>query len=457
MSDTWEILRRRCEQSVDEGMEELLEILRIPSISSQGLGRTCAYHMEGLFRRDGWQAEVVDLGTPNPAVLASIDLGGGPPAATLLIYGHYDVQPPEPLEPWLSPPFEPDIRDGRIYARGSADNKAQFYCHILAVRAIRETLCLPVRVKLILDGEEEMGSPTMADLVSLRHDALQADLMLTADGGIHPSGRPVVTFGCRGVAELAIRVRTGNSDRHSGNFGNLHPNAAQRLAQILAEIKGPDGRVRVPGFYDDIVPPTAREREALRAIPFDAEQMRRSFGAVALDGPADVHPMERLMFLPTFNVAGMHSGYTGPGFQTVIPSEAVAYIDIRLAASQDPDKMRKAVADFVAKIAPEATVEPLGHPYLPARTPMETELAQAVIAGVRTGFGQEPLLYPSVGASGPKAVFVQGLGIPSLTVPYGNADEMNHAPNENMSIACMHAGVRTTAAIACELAGGKHR
>jgi len=426
------------------GLPDLFASIRIASVSAraQRLEESAAFHRD-LLARDGWRAEVI-MAADNPCVLAEI--GDGP--RTVLIYGHHDVQPMEPESAWRTPPFEPTIQDGRIYARGSADNKGQFFAHIFAARAFRKTNAkIPARIRLILDGQEEMGSPHMARLVQDNRERLQAEFMYTADGPVHGSGRPLVTFGVRGVCKLRLTVKTANSDLHSGNWGNLAPNAAMRMAQILAAMKGADGWVKVPGFYDDVAPPTEAERQALDRIPYDAAGELAGIAASAKpDGPTERSAMERLMFLPTFNVTGINCGYTGPGFKTVIPSEAAAQIDVRLVVRQDPQRMYALLRAWLAQHAPDAALEFLGS-YQPSRTPMDAPAVPVVVEAVRRGFGQEPLLYPGIGGSSPDAAFAQGLGIPSMLVPYGNADERNHAPNENLRLDYLEAGSRTSAAL----------
>jgi acetylornithine deacetylase/succinyl-diaminopimelate desuccinylase-like protein len=430
------------EAEVQQGLEDLFAAIRIPSVSArrQSLDESAGF-LRGLLEKDGWTAEVVHAGS-NPIVYAEV----GPAAApAILVYGHHDVQPPEPDSAWTSPPFEPVIRDGRIYARGSSDNKAQFFAHLFAVRALLREGSLASRIKLVLDGEEEVGSPSIGEFVSGHRDRLQARFCVTADGPAR-TPRPQVVFGVRGIVELRLSVRTSAGDLHSGNWGNLAPNAALRLAQILAEVKGPDGRVRAPGFYEGVRPPTDLERKAMAEIPFDAAEAAASIGAAGLDGPDEMPPLERLMFWPTFNVTGITSGYTGPGFKTVLPAEAMAQIDVRIVVDQDPDRVYTALRDHIARIAPEAKLEKLGH-YLPSRTPLESPYAQNVIDAVRAGFGEEPLLFPCAGGSSPEAVFSQGLGVPAFHIPYGNPDQRNHGPDENMRLDYLLAGARTSAAL----------
>jgi acetylornithine deacetylase/succinyl-diaminopimelate desuccinylase-like protein len=448
----WQTLATAVEAEVESGLEDLKAALRIPSISAhnQNLEESAAF-LTDLLRRDGWSVEVVRVGD-NPVVFAEI----GPRVPSVVVYGHHDVQPVDPEAAWTTPPFEPELRDGRLYGRGTADNKGQFFGHIFAVRAIRRAMGeLPAGVKLVLDGQEEMGSPEMPRFVELMRERMQgAAFCFTADGPARVEGRPQVVFGVRGVLKLRLTLKTSATDLHSGNWGNLAPNAALRMAQVLAAIKGEDGRVRIPGFYDEVRPPTPAEREAIAAIPFDPAEAAASIGAPALDGPDDVSPMERVMFWPTFNVTGISSGYTGPGFKTVLPSQAVAQIDVRLVADQDPDRMFALIRDHLSEFAPEATLEKLGH-YLPSRTPLDSPGADIVIAAVRRGFGIEPLLVPCASGSSPEAVFAHGLGIPAFHSPYGQPDQRNHAPDENLRYGNLVAGARTSAALILEVAAGR--
>ena len=277
-------------------------------------------------------------------------------------------------------------------------------------------------------------------------------MCLTADGPTRLEGQPEVVFGVRGSLKVRLTVQTAATDLHSGNWGNLAPSAAWRLAHVLSELKGLDGGVTVPGFYDHVVPPTAAEREAMAALPFDAAEAQSSIGASFLDGPPDVPPLERLMFLPTFTVVGIQGGYTGSGFKTVIPSEAWATIDVRLVVDQDPDWMYGLLERHLAGVAPEARLEQLGY-YRPSRTPLDTPVAAPVLDAVATGFGRRPLRVPCAGGSLPDGAFATGLGIPVLDVPYGAPDQRNHAPNENMRLDNIRMGTLTSAALVTLLAG----
>ncbi len=450
MPDTdWAELQAEVDSTVDGGMDDLFSSLRIPSVSDDAAAlQRSASHLEGLLERDGWSVDIVPM-EGNLIVLA--EMGEGP--NSVIFYGHHDVQPVEPLDAWLSPPFEPVIRDGRIFCRGSADNKGQFFCHIFAARALRRNRGkVPIRVKLVLDGLEEAGSPHLADFVERRRDTLQGALLcLTADGPTRQEMRPEVVFGVRGILKLKLRVGTANTDLHSGNWGNIIPSAGWRLAHLLSQLKGSDGRVTVPGFYDGVVPPTELERRAMAEFNYDVDEAKRSVGATSLDGPVDVPPLERLMFMPTLTVNGLEAGHDA---KSVIPCEATAHLDVRLVANQDPDSMFDLLRNHLRQIAPDATVERRGaDSYLPSRTPLDLPIAAKVISAVRTGFGRDPLRVPCSGGTLPDSIFARGLGIPVLDVPYAGRDQRNHAPNENMRLDHIRCGSRTSAALLLGLAG----
>lgn len=431
--------------AVEAGLEDLFGALRIPSISAhkQALGESAGY-LRGLLERDGWTAEVQTVGG-NPIVLAEI---GSPDAPAVLLYGHHDVQPVDPESEWTSPPFEPTVRAGRIVGRGTADNKGQFFCHLFAVRALKKLRGgVPCRLLLVIDGQEESGSAEMPEFIDRNRARLApARFCLTADGPTQLEDRPEVVFGVRGVLELRLEVRTAATDLHSGNWGGIVPSAAWRLAQILAGLKDATGRVTAAGFYDDVVPPTPLEREALREIPFQAQDALRSVGGAFLDGPGEVPALERLMFLPTFTVNGIEAGYSGPGFKTVIPSSAWCYIDVRLVVDQDPDRVYECLRSHLARVAPEAKLEQLGY-YRPSRTPLDSPMAPIVLGAVEDGFGKAPLRVPCAGGSLPDAAFGRGLGLPIFDVPYGSPDQRNHAPNENIRLDHLRAGTATSMAV----------
>jgi acetylornithine deacetylase/succinyl-diaminopimelate desuccinylase-like protein len=434
-------------------LDRLFEYLRLPSISAQGIGiAETADHVAGIMRAAGLSTRLIPT-AGWPAVFGErLNVEGAP---TVLLYGHYDVQPPEPLEAWVSPPFEPEIRDGRIYARGVADNKGQHLAQIFALEtllAVRNEL--PCNVKVLLEGEEEIGSPRMADLVRDHRDTLSADLVITSDGPVHETGRSCIVLGVRGVLSFDLRIRTADRDLHSGNFGGIAPNPIWKLVHLLGTMKNPAGEITIDGFHDDILPPTPREREALEAIPVDIAASMRAIGVRELDAPRERGYYERLSFWPTLTVNGLHAGYGGPGSKTVLPCEAAAKCDIRLVANQKADDILEKVTAHVTRHAPDVQVIYLGSMH-PSKTPLDSPWTESIRQGIIAAQQENPLLIPSLGGSLPNYVFTDILGVPAFVVPYANHDEANHAPNENLEVERFFAGIKTGAGMLTAI--GAHR
>ena len=317
-------------------VDELLAYLRQPSISSENVGvKECAAMLRQIMTSCGLESRVLPT-AGHPVVFGEHRAGAGLP--TVLIYGHYDVQPVDPLDAWQTPPFEPAIRNGRIYARGSGDNKGQHLAQLLALRAYRETAGeLPVNVKVLVEGEEESSSPNLALFVQENRDLLHADVVYVSDGPVHESGRPLLVMGVRGILYVELQARGARSDLHSGNRGGVAPNPAWQLVELLATMRDEQGRLLIEGFYDGVRPPSAAEQAAIAALPLDLPSVLTQLGVPQLPPPADVGYYERLMLLPTLNICGFHSGYGGPGKKTVIPSTAAVKMDMRLVPDQDPE------------------------------------------------------------------------------------------------------------------------
>ncbi|MFN3937693.1 MAG: M20/M25/M40 family metallo-hydrolase [Gemmobacter sp.] len=433
----------------DDHVRRLADYVRHPSISAHDIGiREVAAILVGKLTALGFSTEAVPT-AGHPMVLGHRHEAPGRP--TVLLYGHYDVQPPDPLELWQSPPFEPTVRGGRMYARGVGDNKGQHLAQLLAIEAhLAVHGRLPCNVTVLLEGEEEIGSPRIADFVAANRDRLRADLVVTADGPLHPSGRSVVTFGVRGVVNFDLVARTGRTDAHSGNHGGTMPNAVWTLVHLLASMKAADGRITIAGLHDPVLAPSAADLAAVAALPVDVPGYLAEMGLSRLDAPEDRGFHERLMFHPTLTVNGLHGGYGGPGSKTVLPCEAVAKCDIRLVEAMTPAHAMACVRAHVAAHAPEVEVIERGG-MLPSRTPLDSPFAAPVIAAIRAARGEEPLLYPAVGGSLPDYVWTKVLGVPAFVTPYANADERNHAPNENLDLELFHKGIRTGAALLHEL------
>lgn len=437
------------EENRESFIERVMDYVRHPSISAQnnGIKEVAAILVDML---QGMGMEATTIPTKNhPMVLGRMEKQPGKP--TVLLYGHYDVQPPEPYELWDSPPFEPTIRNGRIYARGIGDNKGQHFAQLMALEShLKVTGELPCNVIFLLEGEEEIGSPHIAEFVAEHADKLDADLVVTSDGPLHESGMPIITFGVRGVASFELRAKTANRDAHSGNFGGVMPNAIWKLVHLLATMKNDRGEITIDGLHDIVVPPTNMEREAVSKLPLDLDAIKADLGIKELDQPLDRGYFDRLMFHPTLTINGLHGGYGGPGQKTVLPCEAFAKCDIRLVESLTPDYVFEKVRAHVEAHAPDVEFVPQ-NAMLPSKTPMDNPFAAVIRDAIVAARGVEPLLYPTVGGSLPDYVFTKILKKPAFVVPYANADEANHAPNENLKIDLFVDGIRTGAALLSKL------
>jgi acetylornithine deacetylase/succinyl-diaminopimelate desuccinylase-like protein len=433
----------------DAYLARLLDYVRQPSISAHGLGiAETGQFLLGELQALGMDAQLIPTAGWPMVYARRMDAPGAP---TVMFYGHYDVQPPDPLDAWVSPPFEPEVRDGRIYGRGVGDNKGQHFAQLLAVEA---TLAcrgkLPCNLVVLLEGEEEVGSPHMPEFVRQHRDLLDVDLVITADGPVHESGRSCVLFGVRGVLSFELRARGANRDLHSGNWGGVAPNPIWTLVQLLATMKNTVGEITIDGFYDSIIPPSDLERAALASLPVDPERVLRELGLRAFDAPADRGLGERLSLWPTLTINGLHGGYGGPGSKTVLPHEALAKCDIRLVANQSVEEIAAKVEAHVRRHAPDVTFINQGG-MDPSKTPIDSPFAAPILAAVAMGQAEEPLVVPAMGGSLPDYVFTKVLGVPAFVVPYANADEANHAPNENLEVERFYKGIRTGAALMAHL------
>jgi acetylornithine deacetylase/succinyl-diaminopimelate desuccinylase-like protein len=354
------------------------------------------------------------------------------------------VQPPEPIEAWISPAFEPEVRDGRVFGRGVADNKGQHLAHILAIKAYNEIAGrTPINVKLILEGEEEAGSPHLDDFVRSHRDLLACDLVITSDGGIDPSGRPLVSFGVRGMLSLELEARGATMDLHSGRFGNLAPDPAMQLIDLLASMRGPNGRITIDGFHDDVRAPTQGELELAARVPFDPDEFAKELGLTEPYVTNALDYARGVMFEPTMTINGIASGHTGEGAKSIIASSALVRFEFRLVVDQDPDALFEAVKAHVAERAPQVEVRYEGA-MAPSRSSAEMPVASRLIEAVREASGQEPVITPSAGGSLPDYVWTQTLRVPSVLVPYANHDENNHSPNENLTLDAFYGGIETS-------------
>lgn len=420
----------------------LCDFIGVASISARGEAlREGAEAVQQLCQRCGLLTRLL-LGPGAPVVHAWRAAPAGAP--TVLFYGHYDVQPPEPLDAWHSDPFRGEIRDGAVYGRGAGDNKGQLLAHLFAVRALLEARQLAVGVEFLIEGEEEIGSPHLGAIVEAHRHELRADLAITADAPVHEDGSPVVILGVRGLLYLEIEARGAATDVHSGNRGGVAPTPAWDLVQALAGLRSADGVVTVPGFHDAIRPPTATEQRMVAALPPLRAALHEQLQVERLATNGD--PWTALMFEPTLNICGLTSGYQGAGAKTVIPARATAKVDVRLVADQDPDAIFAALAEQLLRRNPGLTVRKLAA-VPPSATAPDAPYVQTVISAVREATGQAPLIRPRLGGTTPDYVFTKILQLPSVLVPYGPPDMNHHAPNERMTLAALHRGIRCTAAI----------
>lgn len=439
-----------CDAGRERDLADLFRLIAQPSISAQNVGVVeCAGLVRQLLVSAGLDARLYQT-TGHPMVYGERCQAPGQP--TVLIYGHYDVQPPDPLDAWVTPPFEPTVRDGRIWGRGVGDNKGQFFAQIAGIRAWIETIGeLPINIKVIVEGEEEVGSPHLDSFVAAHRDLLAADLVYTSDGPVFDTAYPIVVFGVRGLLYIELTARGARHDLHSGNWGGIAPNPAWTLVRLLNTMVDPENVIQIAGFHDEIARPSPAMRRAMDRIPLDLANVLAQLGIEHLPPPADLSYFDRLMTRPTFNIAGFTSGYGGKGSKTVLPASATVKIDMRLVPNQRPDDIFRTVVDHITRHAPDVEMQRLGS-MEPSNTPLDHPLAEPVRRAVERGFGRAPIDIPLLGGSLPDRVWTRTLGVPSFLVPYANPDEDNHAPNENLEVDRFYRGVRTVAALLAELA-----
>jgi acetylornithine deacetylase/succinyl-diaminopimelate desuccinylase-like protein len=441
----------------DRYLDELKALLAIPSISALPEHAAdvtrCAEWCADEMRRIGLQ-NVRLIPTPgNPVVYG--DWLGAADAPTILFYGHYDVQPVDPLNLWQSPPFEATIRDGEIYARGSADDKGQVFMHFKAVEAhMKQNGRLPANIKFILEGEEEVGSAHLDDFIRAHKSELAADVVVISDSPMFARGVPSMCYGLRGLVYCQIDLRGSSTDLHSGSFGGAVANPAFVLAQILTQMKDRGGRIKIPGFYDAVVPLQDAERQAWASLPFNERQYKKDFGIPKVFGESGYTTLERTWARPTFEVNGLLSGFTGEGAKTVLPAVAMAKVSMRLVPDQDPDTIAKLFEDYVRAIAPKTvqlTITRM-HGGKPWMTAYDNPFVQAAGRAIERGFGRAPVFTREGGSIPVVSTFQEELGLPSVLFGVGLPDENAHAPNEKLDVGNFHNGIIASAILYQEIA-----
>jgi acetylornithine deacetylase/succinyl-diaminopimelate desuccinylase-like protein len=434
----------------DRYIDELGAFLAIPSVSAlpehAADVRACADWIKAEMERVGLQ-NVRLIDTPgHPVVYA--DWLGAEGAPTILFYGHYDVQPVDPLELWESPPFQATIRDGELYARGAVDDKGQVFMHFKAIEAhLRQNGRLPVNIKMILEGEEEVGSAHLDDFVREHRSDLAADVVVISDSPMFDRGIPSICYGLRGLVYFQIDLRGTKSDLHSGSFGGAVANPAMVIAQVLAQMKDRGGRVKIPGFYDDVRELREEERAEFRKLPFNETRYRKELGAPKLFGESGYSTLERVWGRPTFEVNGLLAGFTGDGAKTVIPAVSMAKVSMRLVPDQQPDRIATLFEEYVRKVTPK-TVEvkvTRMHGGKPWMTEFDNPFVQAAGRAIEKGFGKAPVFNREGGSIPVVATFQEILGLPSVLFGIGLPDENAHAPNEKLDLGNFHGGVIASA------------
>jgi acetylornithine deacetylase/succinyl-diaminopimelate desuccinylase-like protein len=423
--------RERVDGSREELLEELDEFLRMPSISARadenGGFRRCAGWVAQKLEAAGAEARIMET-EGHPVVFAEV--GEGP--ETLLSYGHYDVQPPEPLELWESDPFEPTIRDGGLYARGVADDKADVLARVQALRLYKEEHgSLPFKLKFLIEGEEEVGSPNLAPFVRANADLLSADACLWEGSMKDEAGRPMIFCGTKGMAYVELRARGASYDLHS-MYGGIAPNPAWRLVQALRTIKDENGEVTLDGLDELAEEPSEEDLEAISRIPFDDAALRASWDVEAMDrGLTGQDALREMLLSPTANIAGIESGYTGPGSKTIVPSEAFVKMDFRLVAGQSPRPVLELIRAHLKKRGFDDIEVVDLHGVEPAKTPVDSPVVETAVQTWRDLGRDEAIVFPTIGGSGPTSLMVAELGIPTImTGSVANVDSRLHSPNE---------------------------
>ena len=430
--------------------EELFSLIRIPSISAHSERRDdmqrCATRWAELLLEAGVDRAEVLPTKGNPVVFAEKRVGDALP--TILVYGHYDVMPVEPLELWASDPFEPTIRDGRIYARGANDDKGQSFMHAKAFEYLTKTNSLPVNVKFLIEGEEEIGSPNLEDFCREHRDLLACDTILVSDTGMFAEDVPSITTGLRGLAYWQIEVTAAARDLHSGLFGGAVANPLVELSKIIARLVDADGHITIPHFYDDVDTVSPEERELMAQIPFDETAYKQSIGIRELHGETGYSTVERTGIRPSLDVCGMWGGYTGEGSKTVLPAKAYAKLSARLVPHQQPDKIATLVADHIRAIAPnyvDVQVEWM-HGAEPYVCPIDLPVYKAAEQAYQQVYGKRPLPVHSGGSIGVVPVFERVLGVKSILMGFGLESDAIHSPNESFMTGQFEKGIRTIVA-----------
>jgi len=444
MSQVWKEYQ---EKNKDRFLNELLDLLRIPSISArsehkQDMVRCAEMVKQRLLEAGADKAEIYST-EGHPLVYGEKIIDPSKP--TVLVYGHYDVQPPDPLDLWNSPPFEPVIKDGKIFARGSCDDKGQFYMHVKALETMVQTNTLCTNIKFCIEGEEEVGSINLGEFVKRHKDLLKADVVLISDSAMLSLDTPSIDIGVRGLSYIEVEVTGPNRDLHSGVYGGAVANPITILAKLIASLHDEHNHITIPGFYDDVAQATPEERKMIAAIPFDEKEYMEDLGVKALWGEEGYSTNERTGIRPSLEVNGMWGGYTGEGAKTVLPSKAYAKISARLVPNQSSEKITDLMIEHLKKIAPpcvtlKATLHHGGEPYM---TPLDSKAYKAAAAAIKDTFGKEPIPVRGGGSIPICDLFDKELGLKIAFLGFGLDSDNLHSPNEKFNLENYFKGIET--------------
>ncbi len=427
-------------------LEQLIALCKLPSISTDPEAKPAMQATAEFIAN-----KLTSIGIENVAIMPTAGhpvvygdyLHAGDDAPTVLVYGHYDVQPADPLELWNSPPFEPTLKDGNLYARGASDMKGQTMAGIFSVEAILQADELPVNIKFMIEGEEEIGSPSLDAFIAENADLLKCDLCLNPDAGMLGADKPTIPYSLRGLAYFEIRVQGPMGDLHSGMFGGAVLNPANELARLIAGMHDANGRITLPGFYDNVVELSDKEREELSRLGMDEDYYTNLTGAPELFGEKGYTPVEQIGGRPTLDVNGFLSGFTGEGSKTVLPSKAMAKVSMRLVPNQHPNEVEKQLKQYMTENARRGitweVVKHAGGP--PSITPLDSDAVKALAKGMEAVWGKKPLYY-RVGGSIPVVAQIETiLGAPSVLTGFGLPDDNLHAPNEKLTLDPWYKGI----------------
>lgn len=435
------------DQHKDRFLQELLELLKIPSVSARSEHKAdmvhCAEAVKNSLLQAGADRAQLYPTDGHPIVYGEKIID--PSLPTVLVYGHYDVQPPDPLDLWKSGPFEPVIQDGKIYARGACDDKGQFYMHVKALETMVQTGSLCTNIKFCIEGEEEVGSPNLAKFVQANKSLLKADVILISDTAMISMDHPSIDIGVRGLSYIEVEVTGPNRDLHSGVYGGAVANPATILAKMIASCHDENNHITIPGFYDDVVEATPEERRMMAAAPFDEKAYKEDLGIDALWGEKGYTTNERTGIRPTLEVNGIWGGYTGEGAKTVLPSKAYAKISARLVPNQSSAVITQKLLDYFRSVAPpgvhvEASEHHGGEPYM---TPVDSIAYKAAAAAIRESFGKDPIPVRGGGSIPICALFEKELGVKIVFLGFGLDSDNLHSPNEKYDLFNFYKGIET--------------